>query len=149
MAIRAEAAASFIGDLYHRTHALADMAAALARTGHRKQAAPIANRAENMARSITDPDEQSAALARAVWSLAETGQYRRAVAVAHAITNPNSQAEGLAELAVVLAKAGDNRNAARLTAAACAAGRWLCAAEPVFLLTRDVSEILARALEEI
>jgi hypothetical protein len=64
------------------------------------------------------------------------------------IVYPDEQA-GLADAAVVLAKTGDNRDAARLTIAACAAGRWLYAARPVFLLTEDVSTIVAQALEEM
>jgi hypothetical protein len=149
MAMEAEAAAWSIGELSQRTQALANVAVALAESGQRKRAAAIAIRAESTARSITDPGWQETGLATAVWALAETGQYRRAEAVANAIAYPDEQAAGLADLGVVLAKTGDNREAVRLTIAACAAGRWLCAARPVFLLTEDVSTIVAHALEEM
>ena len=91
-------------DPREQARVLAEVAMAAAGVGDRDRARQLADRAEQIARSITDPDDQARALATAV---ALVGDYDRAEQIAQFITHPHEQARPLAEVAMAAAGAGD------------------------------------------
>jgi tetratricopeptide (TPR) repeat protein len=91
-------------DPREQAQVLAEVAMAAAGVGDYDRARELADRAEQIARSITDPDEQARDLATAV---ALVGDYDRAEQIARSITHPHEQARTLAEVAeVTMAAAG-------------------------------------------
>jgi tetratricopeptide (TPR) repeat protein len=72
------------------------------------------NRAEALARTITDPDQQAQALADLAGTLATAGQHDQAETLARTITHPYQQAWALARLADTLATAGQHDQAETL-----------------------------------
>jgi hypothetical protein len=94
-----EALAQQITEPYARNQALASLASMLAATGD-------CQRAEDVARSITDP-HQVTALVDVTSAIAATGDYQRAQNVARSIADPYPQAEALTCVASAVAAAGD------------------------------------------
>ena len=101
-ASEAEAAAGLIDGLSQRAAALVRVAEAFERAGLHAQADAAVNRAEAVARSITEPDEQDDALASATTELVRVGQYERAEAMARSIASPVRQKWAIGEVAVAL-----------------------------------------------
>ena len=88
-------------------------------------------RAEALARSITDPDAQTRALAEVARALAEAGLHDQAQQVAsqaevtaHSISSPYMQAQALAAVARAMAEAGLHDQAQEITSQAEAAARF-------------------------
>ncbi|MEV0136375.1 hypothetical protein AB0H83_49135 [Dactylosporangium sp. NPDC050688] len=71
-------------------------------------------RAETLARSITDPDRQTQALASLAWAVADAGEYERAEQIARSITNRYEQARALASLVRAVAGAGEYERAEQI-----------------------------------
>lgn len=107
----------------HQAPTLAVVTETLAQAGQLQQAEAVAARAETIARSLTDPDQQAQALA----ALARGGQDARATAVARSITDPSERAKVLVAIGEALAADGDMKQARHVAAAACAVGRWTTA----------------------
>ena len=84
--------------------ALAAVAQAIATTGD-------TDRAETVARSITNPFGQARALAAVAQAIATTGDTDRAETVARSITDPFQQAQALAAVAAAIATTGDTDRA--------------------------------------
>ena len=80
------------------------------RGGH-DRARELADRAEQVARSITDPDDQARALAGVAGRWPAAGDHDRAEQVARSITDPDEQARALASVAGAVAAAGDHDRA--------------------------------------
>jgi hypothetical protein len=110
--VRAEALARSITDPYAQSRALARVAEAAAGGGD-------LHRAEQVALSITDPDEK--ALAVAVVAAASGGDLDRAEQVARSITDPDAQARALASVASV----AEPDRARSCIAGALAVGQWV------------------------
>ncbi|MEX5638002.1 hypothetical protein [Parafrankia sp. FMc2] len=72
------------------------------------------NRAETLARTITDPYRQAQALTTLVGTLATAGHHDRAETLARTITNPALQAQALTTLVGTLATAGHHDRAETL-----------------------------------
>ena len=106
---RAEAAVRGIADPDVQARALVDVAEALGGAGDLDQARQVAQRAEAIARSISDSHRQAQAqvLAAATEALAGAGDLGSAEATARSITDPDTQAQALAAVAKALAGAGD------------------------------------------
>jgi tetratricopeptide (TPR) repeat protein len=146
---RAEAIArKIIGRQNLQARALAKVASALASGGQHQQAENIVAQAEAAARAITEPKLQAEALAEVAATLTSAGLHRQAEAAARTITIPDSRASALAQIAGALARAGEATSARRVAAAACAAGRWTNAIDPVILLAPSAGAPLARMLDE-
>ena len=76
------------------------MAAAIAQAGD-------PDRAEALARTITEPYYEARALADVAAAIAQAGDPDRAEALARTITSPDARALALAEVAAAIAQAGD------------------------------------------
>jgi len=113
---------------------------ALAQAGKYEQA-------ETLARSITDPDRQTDALARLAEALAKAEQYEQAEASARSITDPVRQADALAQVAEAVAEDREFVSANRATAAICAAGHWTIVMRPVLRQDSTAFTPLAHILE--
>jgi hypothetical protein len=100
---------------------MADVAGALARAGHYRQADRTAAQAEAVALSIPNED------------------YR---------PYEGYQVRSMADAAVRLAHAGQGRPAARVAAALCTIGIWAVAVKPVLLLAPAAFTALTHALAE-
>jgi len=72
------------------------------------------HRAEQLARSITSPDEQAAALTEVAMAMVAAGQPDRAEQLARTLTNPYRQAGVLTEVATALVAAGQPDRAEQL-----------------------------------
>jgi hypothetical protein len=77
---------------------LSAVAGAAAEAGDHDRGQLLLSQAENLARAITDPDWQAAALRE----VADAGEFDWAEDVARAITNPDRQAAALIMLAQLL-----------------------------------------------
>ncbi len=105
--IRAEALAGALSNTYMRAAALANMAKAMASTGHLDRARALADRAEALARTIGDSYQQASAMAQVATALAGFGDLDRAEALAWSITDGYPRDSALAELAKAVARVGD------------------------------------------
>lgn len=121
---------------------LADVARALAHAGQ-------PDRAEILARSLTDPYLQARVLAAAARALAEAGQANQATIVAAeaetaacSLTDPDRRARAVVDVALTCMAGGDIRQARRMASAACAAGPWTIALEAVLLLEPSAVKVL-------
>lgn len=97
--------------------ALAEVAEALASTGHLRQAGVLAAQADGVARSIPEPGWRAFILADIAGALAKAGQFQQAETNARAVTShisPNSLTKALAEVAEALAAAGHVQRARAL-----------------------------------
>lgn len=99
------------------------------------------DRAEAMARMITFPDYQAAALAVVARALADTKQPERALRIVadaqnvnQCATNSEYQASTLSVLAGALSSAGHPAHARRLVAESCGVGSWHQLLQPVVTL---------------
>ena len=111
------------------------MAGALAEAGQHQ-------RAETVARAITDPGGQARALAAVAGALAEAGQHEQAETVARSITDPHGQANALAAVAKASVARGDMRRAHHVASAACAVGQWTTLLELVLSLEPSAARML-------
>jgi tetratricopeptide (TPR) repeat protein len=98
-------------DPREQAQVLAEVAMAAVGAGDYDRARELADRAEQIARSITDPGKHARDLATAV---ALVGDYDRAEQIAQSITHPHEQARTLAEVAMAVAAAGDRDRAREL-----------------------------------
>ncbi|MCM3882284.1 hypothetical protein, partial [Frankia sp. R82] len=103
----------------------------LAQAGEHDRAEQIATAAEQIARTITNPDWQARALAGVAGALAQAGEHDRAEQIATAaeqiartITDPNSQAQALARVAGTLAETRHPTFGNSALGTALAAGDW-------------------------
>jgi tetratricopeptide (TPR) repeat protein len=71
-------------------------------------------RAESLARSITDADQQTEALVSLVAALAEGGEHERAEQIARSITGADQQAQALVSLVAALAEGGEHERAEQI-----------------------------------
>ena len=104
----------------------------------------MAEQAEAVARSITDPDAQMQTLAELAGALAAAGQYQQADAMARSITHTDTRTRALTQVTRALAKTGKTRAASRVAAAACATGPWTTAARAVLPLNPTAFTMPAR-----
>ncbi|MEU8067893.1 hypothetical protein AB0C55_30750, partial [Micromonospora humida] len=95
----------------------------------------IATNAEQIVRSITDPDQQARALTALAQVVAASGEFDHAEQIARSITHPNQQARALTAL-VGLAEPTRARS---LVANALAVGRWTI---PLKALARVDAKVL-------
>jgi hypothetical protein len=96
----------------------------LIEAGELARARPAASEAEQVARTITNPNSPAEALASLTTAFAKAGELKRAEQVARTITNPNSQAHALASLTTTLAEAGELERARMVVASALAVTNW-------------------------
>ncbi|WP_331732305.1 hypothetical protein OG592_41510 (plasmid) [Streptomyces avidinii] len=75
------------------------------------------NRAEQIARALTDLREQARALAGVVGEVAEAGDFERAEQIAHTITDPDQRARALVGVVGAVAEAGDHERAEQIARA--------------------------------
>jgi tetratricopeptide (TPR) repeat protein len=143
---RAEALARTIIGPYTQAQALTGLADVAARADDRDRAYQLADDAEALARTITDPDYQ--VLAEFVEAVAYAGDPARAEALARTITDPHAQAQAQAfsGLADVAARAGDRDRAYQLADDAEALARTRLAHRIPELdgLSRDLGRLLDR-----
>jgi tetratricopeptide (TPR) repeat protein len=112
---RAEALAASADDHGTQASILAEVAGALAQSGHQEQAAEVFRRAETLARSVTDPELQSGALFGVVRALTNAEQYEQAERVARSIADPAMLGRAVVELAEAQAELGEFERAEALT----------------------------------
>ena len=102
-------------------------------------------RAEALARSITDPDQQAQALAAVAGALARAGQHEQALATARSITDPDQQALALAAVAEELAQDGQHELATAVAAQAETVARFITGPDQHEHTVVAVAGALARA----
>ena len=101
------------------------------------------DRAETLARTITDPGAQAEALASLATIAAQAGDPDRAETLARTITSPRPQAQALNGLAAAIAQAGDPDRAAHLLA------RVLVMDAPEILWIKTVSQFFPSAIGDL
>ena len=102
----AERVALALTDQRVQSSALAGLAVALARDGHRERAEEVAAAAEAAARLVNDPDGRKWRLISIAEDLAGSGLCGRAEAIARSLTEPIDQVRALAKVAAALAESG-------------------------------------------
>jgi len=120
------------------SHIPTRLPAVWARLGH-------ATRGEQLARSITDSDCQSRALANVAGALAQADQHARAERIARGIVNPDHQADALAKVAAALAQAGKHTHAAQIATDAEQVAYAITNADRQAWALADVAAALAQA----
>ncbi len=150
---RAEALARTVTHPSWQAEALASVAGALAHTGQHARAIRVANDAETMVRSITDPYRAEAveALASVARALAYIGQQTQATrvadeaeALARSITNPDRwQAEAFMAGAGALAQAGCLKQTRHVIAQVCSAAEWVTVMKPILALESSALVVVA------
>ncbi|MFJ4536590.1 tetratricopeptide repeat protein [Streptomyces tibetensis] len=110
------------------------------------------NRAEQIARGLTDPREQARALIGVAKAVAEAGDHDRAAGlaadveqIARSITEPDDQAKALAMVAGAVTEAGDHEWAAGLAADAEQVARTTLVPWRQGLALAEVAEVVAEA----
>ncbi|MBE8520689.1 hypothetical protein ILP97_24920 [Amycolatopsis sp. H6(2020)] len=98
------------------------------------------DRAEALARSITDPYSQAQALTAVAWTAATAGNLDRAGRLARSITSPDRRAPALAAVARAAADAGDADRAGELITAAEQAARSIPDPYPQALALAEVAQ---------
>ncbi|MEV4469104.1 hypothetical protein, partial [Nonomuraea sp. NPDC049504] len=91
---------------HQQAQALVSLAGVLARVGQLGRAKQVAQKAETLIRTFTDPGHQDEALSSLGIFLAEAGHFDQAETLIGTITNPHQQAQALVSLAGVLARVG-------------------------------------------
>jgi tetratricopeptide (TPR) repeat protein len=103
------------------------------------------DRAEDLARTITDPNNRNQALSRLASAIAQTGDPDRAEAVARTISDPDAQAQALTGLATAAAQAGDAHRAYRLATAAEALASTITDPDPQARALTNLASAIAQA----
>jgi tetratricopeptide (TPR) repeat protein len=104
------------------------------------------DRAEALARSITDPASRTSALVEVIRAVAAAGDHDRAEALARSLNDPSWRAWALTAVAEAVAAAGDHDRARQLTATATAIAE---AVAPAPIDPSPLASALAKALQEI
>jgi len=145
---RAETVARSLADPYEQVCALTVVAEAIAAGGVRtetvgdvvgtaERARQLAERAETLARLLTDWDEQDQALAAVAQAFAAAGEPDRAAAVARSITDSYEQDQALTAVAEAFAAAGEPDRAAAVARSLAGGERALTAVARAFAAAGD------------